>query len=75
MWKKCKHCCCLHGFELKSFSFPLRTSEHDDSMSSDYNEMFSERHKNDSIWHQSTHPHTHTHGPVNGDWHKHLALV
>jgi hypothetical protein len=40
MRKKCKHCCWLHGFELKSFSFPLRTWEHDDSMSSNDNETF-----------------------------------
>lgn len=24
MWRKCKNCCYLHGFELKSISFPIR---------------------------------------------------
>jgi len=61
--KKCKHCCCLHGFELKSFSFPLITWEDDDSMSSNDSETFPERHKNDSVWRQRARPHTqiHTH--------------
>jgi hypothetical protein len=73
--KKCKHCCCLHGFELKSFSFPLITWEDGDSMSSNDSETFPERHKNDSVWRQRAHPHPHTHSPVNGGWHKHLALL
>ena len=67
MWINCKHCCYLHGFELKSVCFPIRRAwDHDDSGLV----MVVKRVLKDT---KMTVYGISTHSTLKGSWHKHIV--